>query len=208
MAEKKIETPIKKGVNKRIYGKIFFSVIVAICVLGGLSIGIFVQRHFVKGMFVPQGIGNSFKGKAIFYPDPETITAVVSVINSASKEVLVMSDAISAKVVIEALLAKMQEGIPVRLILDRNISLDSNSPIGYLYKQGMREIFLDELSSTNQIMIIDSRYVILGNAPFSTRAASDTAGSFIVLDSFEIAQESRDYFRERYKKATRVEDLK
>jgi len=203
----KIETPTKKTARKKIYGKALLIITFVICVLAGISSGIGVQRYFLRGRFIPAGIGNSFKAKPIFYPNEAALQILVGLVSGSKEEVLVMTSGLSSKVMIEELLSRAKEGVAVRLIFDRNTSLDKNSPVGYLYTNGVRELFLDELQSSNQIMIIDNRYVVLGNGALSTRAAAETAASFVMIDSFEVASICREYFKERYKKATRIEEL-
>lgn len=203
----KIETPAKKTARKKIYGKTLLIITFVICVLGGISSGIGLQRYFLSGKFIASGVGNSFKAKPIFYPNEAALQILVGLVSSAKEEILIMTNGLASKTMIEEIISKAKDGVAVRVIFDRNTSLDKDSPVGYLYTNGLRELFLDELPASNQIMLIDNRYAVIGNGAFSTRAASETAASFIMVDSFEVAGICREYFRERYKKATRIEEL-
>lgn len=205
MGEKKVETPAKKANRIAFLSKTFLAIVTAFCILGGLSLGIFVQRCYLKGRFVPVG-GNTFKSEVLFYPNEGTLVAVEKMLSGAERSINIVTDTIKSKRILDVLLAKSAEGIPVRVVFGKGASLGEGGAVFHLFNNGLREIYVDEIASSSPLILIDDKYVLVGSAGLSTTAAGQSSGAFVLVDSPDIAEKVHGHIKDRVQKARKVQN--
>ena len=203
MGEKKVEAPAKKAGRVAFLTKTFMMWLTALCVLGGLSVGILVQRTFLKGRFVAN-IGNTFKAELVFYPNDASLSALEGFLSHSKRSIIVLADTIKSQRILDLLIAKMEEGVTVRVIFGKGVALGEGSPAFYLYSKGLRELYVDELVGSSPIILMDEQYVMLGTSGLSSTSASRESGMFAIFDSPALAEQTFSYLKERLQVARRV----
>lgn len=199
MADKKENKPAA-AVATKVYNRVYILAVVIVGLLSGLSLGWWVMQHYVNGKYVAGGIGNSFSAQPLFFPDNgKKLQAILVLLRSSKSEILLMADTISSKEMVDTIAERANSGIRTYIILSNGIASGDMpgglSPVAhYMLECGITEVFVDAIPSTNQVIIVDNRYVIVGNGGFSTRAEADTAGSLVVVESMELAAKFKEYF--------------
>jgi hypothetical protein len=206
MAEKKVESPAVKASRIAFFRKTFMGIIFVICVLGGLAVGIFINRHFLEGQFVSEGIGNTLSAQSIFYPNRISLEAVINVIKGSQSSISFLGDTIKSRMVLDAISEKAENGVALKLIFGQGAPLSEGSPIFYLYNKGLRQIYVDTIPASQPLMVIDSRYLLLGTSGYSTEMSEKTTGIFLLLDSPKLAKEAEKFIEGRAELAKRVRD--
>lgn len=208
MAENKPESPAQKEARKKFLKKLFVISIHTILAFSGVFLGLTIQKYYIRGEFIPGGVGNTTQTSLAVYPNEVALNFPIDIINKAEKEILIMAKTIQSKSMIDALSAKVQKGVRVVIILNREDAEASqsaeNSPTEYMRKVGIVEVVMDSIISTQHTIIVDSAHIMVGNGGFSSRASSSTSATFMAVRAPSEAVTLREYFLDRYQKSDRL----
>lgn len=206
MAEKKLEP--KKDSRKKFLKKLFTVSMHLILGVSGFFVGVTIQSYYLKGHYIPGGVGNTTKTSLAVYPNEVALNFPIATIEKATKEILIMAKTIQSKAMIDALSAKVKQGVRVVIILNKEdadaSNVAANSPTEYMRKMGLVEVVTDSLASTQHTIIADGTNILVGNGGFSSRAAGNTSATFMEVRAPEEALKLREYFLERYQKSERL----
>jgi phosphatidylserine/phosphatidylglycerophosphate/cardiolipin synthase-like enzyme len=131
--------------------------------------------------------------KVYFSPEGGSTEAVVREISAAKNEILVQAYSLTSQPIVKALLDAHQQGVAVRLILDKSERAEGMTPGTLLVNAGV-PVFLDgrhALMHTN-IMILDRQTVVTGSFCFTRAAEEMNAEDVLIMNSKELAAEYRD----------------
>lgn len=206
MGEKKVESPAIKASRIAFFRKTFLGVIFVICVLGGLAVGIFINRHFLDGQFVSGGVGNTLSAQSIFYPNRISLDAIINVIKGSQSSISFLGDTIKSRIVLDTINEKAENGIALKLVFGQGAPLSEGSPIFYLYNKGLRQMYVDTVPASQPMMVIDGRYLLLGTSGYSTEMSEKTTGMFLLLDSPQLAKEAEKFIEGRAELSKRVRE--
>jgi phosphatidylserine/phosphatidylglycerophosphate/cardiolipin synthase-like enzyme len=133
---------------------------------------------------------------AYFSPKGGCTTAVVTEVNSARSEVLMMAYSFSCPDIANALIAATARGVRVIVLLDRSNEAETYSELGDLERHGL-EVWIDACHAIahNKVIVIDRRTVITGSFNFTRQAEHANAENLLVLrDHHDLAARYRDNF--------------
>lgn len=206
MGEKKVESPAVKASRIAFFRKTFVAVIFVISVLGGLAVGIFINRHYLEGQFVSGGVGNTLSTQSIIYPNRVSLDAITNVIKSSQSSISFLGDTIKSRNVLDVINEKAENGVALKLVFGQGAPLSEGSPIFYLYNKGLRQMYVDTVPASQPMMVIDSRYLLLGTSGYSTEMSEKTTGMFLLLDSPQLAKEAEKFIEGRAELSKRVRE--
>jgi phosphatidylserine/phosphatidylglycerophosphate/cardiolipin synthase-like enzyme len=120
-----------------------------------------------------------------FSPKGGCTDVVVSEIQSARFEVLVLAYSFTSKPIAQALVEAKKRGIQVEIVLDHSNETESYSDLHFFIDEGLAPtIDPHHAIAHNKIMIIDRRTVITGSFNFTNQAENENAENLLVLKNY------------------------
>jgi phosphatidylserine/phosphatidylglycerophosphate/cardiolipin synthase-like enzyme len=108
--------------------------------------------------------------------------AVVRVIQTARREILMQAYSFTSKEIADALLAAKSRGVHVEILLDRSNEQETCAELGQLMEQGLiPEIDAHHTLAHNKVLVVDRRTVITGSFDFTNQAETENAENLIIL---------------------------
>lgn len=128
-----------------------------------------------------------------FSPGGGATDAVVRLIGSAQKEVLVQAFTLSSQSIVKALLDAHSRGVKVEIILDRSERAEGMTPAVILANAGI-PVFLDgaHILARSTILIVDSQTVTTGSFSFSRAGEESNAEDLVIIRSVGLAKNYRE----------------
>lgn len=189
------------------FSSIFMLGVFLTCVFGGIALGVWVNKHFLRGRYFSDSsqsvVNQKLKVLPVYFPssDGKSLQVLVNLINQANEEVIIVANVLSAKSLVDAAANKARDGKKVIILL--NISNKDSGPVQYMRQQGLSNIFFDSLPSGNQMILVDKKFTATGNIGFSTKAEKSTVGAMLVVEDEELAQQLREFIKQRLSTSTR-----
>lgn len=123
-----------------------------------------------------------------FTPPSDIASAVIQVIASAKREVLVQAYGFTHNGIAQALVSAHQRGVEVKVLLDQK-SESTNRLVVELFQSNQISMRFDgsHAIAHNKIMVLDGQVVITGSFNFTQSAQSRNAENLLVLRSEELA---------------------
>jgi len=133
---------------------------------------------------------------AHFSPKGGCATAIVTELNRARSEILVMAYSFSCPDIANALIAASGRGVRVAVLLDRSNEAESYSELGDLRKHKI-DVLIDAQHAIahNKVIIIDRRIVLTGSFNFTRQAEHENAENLLILrHHHDLVERYRDNF--------------
>jgi phosphatidylserine/phosphatidylglycerophosphate/cardiolipin synthase-like enzyme len=136
----------------------------------------------------PQALSRAEVVGLYFTPPSDIASAVVQVIASAKREVLVQAYGFTHIGIAQALVGAHQRGVEVKVLLDQK-SESTNRLVVELFQSNHISLRFDgsHAIAHNKVMVIDGQVVITGSFNFTQSAQSRNAENLLVLRSEELA---------------------
>ena len=119
-----------------------------------------------------------------FSPNGGCTQAVVSVLNTAQKTVLVQAYSFTSAPIARALVDAKKRGVDVQVILDKSQRTERYSSATFLANEGI-PTYIDPVHKIahNKVMIIDGQTVITGSFNFTKAAEQGNAENLLVINN-------------------------
>jgi phosphatidylserine/phosphatidylglycerophosphate/cardiolipin synthase-like enzyme len=162
-------------------------------VIGGVSLGLWQTKAVTKFM----GETSSARASAVFSPGPISPT-LIKMLQTSRSEIIVIANTLTSKALLDTIeKAVMERDVKAYFILDQAADKGTGK---YILSRKLGQVYHDSILNSNQVIVVDKRFVAIGNAKFSTKA-EETAQSMVIIDSPELAMQFRNYFKSRAEKA-------
>ena len=124
-----------------------------------------------------------------FSPHGGCQEAIVDVIANARRSILVQAYSFTSAPIAEALKRAHDQGVIVKVILDRSQKSTHYNGLTYLQHAGIPvRIDYRHAIAHNKVMIIDNDTVITGSFNFTKSAERNNAENVIIIKDFQLAQ--------------------
>lgn len=134
-----------------------------------------------------------------FTPGENCTEAIVNNIAKAQKEIRVMAYSFTSPAIAKALVRAVQQGIDVKVILDKSQKNARYTSATYLFNQGV-PVFIDYKPAIahNKVMIIDRHMAITGSFNFTKAAQMRNAENLLIIKDKFLATTYLDNWDKRY----------
>ena len=149
------------------------------------------------GLFMFQPLLAFAKGQRVqidaavvyFSPNGGCTNAIVSEIDQAKSEVLVLAYSFTSKAIAKALARAHERGVKVQIIVDKKQRYARGSVAENEWSSGV-PVFVDHYHNAahNKVMIIDGSIVITGSFNFTRAAEESNAENLLIMRSSSLAQ--------------------
>lgn len=171
--------------------------IVALLVSGGLYI---LHDYVALRAFPTVVYDGHLQAEAYFTPQHACQKKLITLLDGAQHEILVMCYSFTAKAIGDALIRAQGRGVKVRIIADASQQKSVRGQIPLLHQKGV-PIWIDHsvAISHNKVMIIDDRLLVVGSYNFSEAAEKRNAENMLCLVSPGLAKQYKTNWIHRQK---------
>jgi phosphatidylserine/phosphatidylglycerophosphate/cardiolipin synthase-like enzyme len=166
-----------------------------------LAVGYQAIQEFAFPVIVHENTQTQIK--ACFTPDHNCQNQIIRAINHAENEILVLCYYLSAEPIASALVEAARRGVNIQIVADRSQREASSSLITSLKNKGI-PIWIDESVAIahNKVMVIDEKMVITGSYNLTNAAEDRNAENILFIQSKELADQYKRYWKNRREHAT------
>jgi phosphatidylserine/phosphatidylglycerophosphate/cardiolipin synthase-like enzyme len=144
-----------------------------------------------------------------FSPKGGCTDAVVSEIQRARHEVLVLGYSFTSQPIAQALVDAKKRGVSVQIVLDHSNETEAHTDLSFFIDEGLAPLIdAHHAIAHNKVMVIDRRTVLTGSFNFTNQAEHENAENMLVLRHYsDLASAYRQNFT-THKEHARAPEIK
>jgi len=137
-----------------------------------------------------------------FSPGGNCTKFIQEAIAKAKKTILVQAYFFTSRPIADALISAHQQGIAVRLLVDRSQLKYKYTQVRYMARKGI-PVYIDQTAGIahNKVMIIDNNYVLTGSFNWTKAAEHCNAENLLLIRDKKINQAYKETWRQRMQQA-------
>lgn len=168
-----------------------------------------VRLLFVTLIFFPTNAiyADQFSANAsytvCFTPGDDCTHAITKTINQAKQSILIQAYTFTSYPIENALIKAKNNGVNVKIIMDKNQYSQFPKPILYLAKKKI-PVWIDYSINGlahNKIIIIDNKTVITGSFNFTKAAQNDNAENILIITDEKLAEKYAKNWQRRFQQS-------